>query len=348
MLEFLRIQRFKTLLDASFPLSNLNLFTGLNGMGKSSVIQALLLLRQSHEVNVLSNRGLLLKGSYLNLGVGQDVLAAQAEINSIAFLLKYGSAHAQDGALLDKIRAFRSIATRQPFLSDDDMADGGDLLEVREASCAVPLSALQAAYWHDAPLVGFPTQAPWDASPLDVIVRTLGADGNLHEAAAQIMNLHSMAALSAIAPTWRTARDAAIQSGRQVWRDRDALFPALVLCGRTESQLCSWSQNATLLGQVIEDLRLLSDFTEKWRANDIAAYSHDALKAFGLQRRVSGESESCANNPKRKAERTFYLPHGEKAYFENHIKLAQGFRIHFYPNAGDQTVYVAYIGVHLS
>jgi predicted ATPase len=88
MLEFLRIQRFKTLFDAQFPLSNLNLFTGLNGMGKSSLIQALLLLRQSHEVNALQKKGLLLKGNYLNLGTGQDILSMQADINSIEFLLK--------------------------------------------------------------------------------------------------------------------------------------------------------------------------------------------------------------------------------------------------------------------
>jgi predicted ATPase len=89
MLEFIRIQRFKTLLDASFPLSNLNLFTGLNGMGKSSLIQTLLLLRQSYERNILGHKGLLLKGDYLSLGVGQDVLSAQAETNSFEFLIKW-------------------------------------------------------------------------------------------------------------------------------------------------------------------------------------------------------------------------------------------------------------------
>lgn len=91
MLEFIRIQRFKTLLDASFPLSNLNLFTGLNGMGKSSLIQTLLLLRQSYERNTLGKRGLLLKGDYLSLGVGKDVLSSssQTKIDSIEFLLKW-------------------------------------------------------------------------------------------------------------------------------------------------------------------------------------------------------------------------------------------------------------------
>lgn len=60
MIEFINIQNFKTLLNASFPLGNLNLFSGLNGMGKSTLVQSLLLLRQSYERNTLKTKGLLL------------------------------------------------------------------------------------------------------------------------------------------------------------------------------------------------------------------------------------------------------------------------------------------------
>jgi predicted ATPase len=91
MLEFIRIQRYKALVDASFPLSYLNLFSGLNGMGKSSLIQTLLLLRQSFEKNVLSTKGLLLKGEYVNLGTGQDVLSEYADVNTIEFILTWVS-----------------------------------------------------------------------------------------------------------------------------------------------------------------------------------------------------------------------------------------------------------------
>lgn len=89
MLEFMRIQRFKTLLDASFPLSGLNLFSGLNGLGKSSLIQTLLLLRQSYERNTLLTRGLLLKGDYVSIGTGQDALSEQAHETTFDFLLKW-------------------------------------------------------------------------------------------------------------------------------------------------------------------------------------------------------------------------------------------------------------------
>ncbi len=89
MLKFIRIQRFKSLNDAQFPLAALNLFSGLNGMGKSSLIQTLLLLRQSFEKNTLPNKGLLLKGDYVSLGTGQDVFAENAEEETIKFTMNW-------------------------------------------------------------------------------------------------------------------------------------------------------------------------------------------------------------------------------------------------------------------
>ena len=89
MLEFIRIQRFKSLGDAEFPLAALNIFSGLNGMGKSSLIQTLLLLRQSMEKNTLTNKGLLLKGEYVSLGTGQDILSENAETETIEFTLAW-------------------------------------------------------------------------------------------------------------------------------------------------------------------------------------------------------------------------------------------------------------------
>lgn len=91
MLNFIRIQRFKSLNDASFPLSSLNLFSGLNGMGKSSLIQTLLLLRQSQEQNTLKEKGLLLKGEYVSVGTGQDILSENAEKETIDFTLVWNN-----------------------------------------------------------------------------------------------------------------------------------------------------------------------------------------------------------------------------------------------------------------
>ncbi|MBN6033241.1 AAA family ATPase [Pantoea ananatis] len=89
MIEFINIQNFKTLLNASFPLGNLNLFSGLNGMGKSTLVQSLLLLRQSYERNTLKTKGLLLNGDYVNIGTGKDALSSFSEQEEIIFTIKW-------------------------------------------------------------------------------------------------------------------------------------------------------------------------------------------------------------------------------------------------------------------
>jgi len=92
MLQFIRVQRFKSLKDASFPVADLNIFSGLNGMGKSSLIQSLLLLRQSYEKNTLLDKGLLLKGDYVTVGTGKDVLTENVDNETIEFTLKWADA----------------------------------------------------------------------------------------------------------------------------------------------------------------------------------------------------------------------------------------------------------------
>lgn len=70
MIKKLHIKNFKALRDVNFNLSNINIFTGLNGMGKSTVLQSLLLLRQSRKsvINSLSFNGKLIElGSFADV-----------------------------------------------------------------------------------------------------------------------------------------------------------------------------------------------------------------------------------------------------------------------------------------
>ena len=70
MISKIKVENFKAILNAEFELRNLNFLTGLNGMGKSSLIQILLLLKQSSNIN-----GLKLNGEYCKLGYWLDVLS---------------------------------------------------------------------------------------------------------------------------------------------------------------------------------------------------------------------------------------------------------------------------------
>lgn len=83
MLNYLSLRNFKSIKDEGFELRKLNIFTGFNGMGKSSVLQSLLLLRQSRDKHLLPKIGLSLTGEYVRVGVGKDLLYMNAEDEEI-------------------------------------------------------------------------------------------------------------------------------------------------------------------------------------------------------------------------------------------------------------------------
>lgn len=71
MIESIEIKNFKSIKEKYFNLKNLNVLLGLNGQGKSSFIQSLLLLRQSDELE----KGILrLNGDLINIGTSRDAL----------------------------------------------------------------------------------------------------------------------------------------------------------------------------------------------------------------------------------------------------------------------------------
>ncbi len=88
MISELSIARFKAIRKAVLPLQRFNLLAGINGMGKSTCLQSLLLLRQSCMARTLPQLGLLLRGSLLDLGRGEDVLHQFEDEESIEFRIK--------------------------------------------------------------------------------------------------------------------------------------------------------------------------------------------------------------------------------------------------------------------
>lgn len=90
MIKYIQIENFKSLKRIALPLSNLNLFFGMNGVGKSSVIQSLLLLRQSFWENRRKCMDLLYtNGELVRLGTGKDIFCQNADDDVIRVYLKY-------------------------------------------------------------------------------------------------------------------------------------------------------------------------------------------------------------------------------------------------------------------
>ena len=84
MLRLLHIDNYKIHKHLRLELGNLTVLTGLNSSGKSSVIQSLLLLRQSYQQSVL-NEGLALNGDLLSIGLCRDALCQMADEDYMSF-----------------------------------------------------------------------------------------------------------------------------------------------------------------------------------------------------------------------------------------------------------------------
>jgi len=91
-IDRVKIKNFKSLKDIDISLSNLTLITGVNSSGKSSFIQALLLIKQNQsKFNNLSRPEQLLSinGAYVQLGNKKDILYQELSRENIKIELIY-------------------------------------------------------------------------------------------------------------------------------------------------------------------------------------------------------------------------------------------------------------------
>ena len=86
MLTRLVISNFKSHLHSDIEMRNLTILTGINGCGKTSLIQALLLLRQTNMKGRLRD-GLDLNTPLCKIGIGNDALCQYASEGKIEFSL---------------------------------------------------------------------------------------------------------------------------------------------------------------------------------------------------------------------------------------------------------------------
>jgi len=78
-IDRVQIKNFKSLKNIDIKLSNLTLITGVNSSGKSSLIQALLLLKQNEDNLYFNSKKYLdINGKYIKLGNKKDILTINA------------------------------------------------------------------------------------------------------------------------------------------------------------------------------------------------------------------------------------------------------------------------------
>lgn len=89
MIDRIVLRNFKCFDNLDLSCAPLTVLCGVNGMGKSSIIQALLVLRQSAASGDLGQGKLFLGGELTDIGTGQDVLFEDADEDVVVFKLHH-------------------------------------------------------------------------------------------------------------------------------------------------------------------------------------------------------------------------------------------------------------------
>ena len=90
MIRTVTLERFKTFHSQTFELAPLTMLSGINSMGKSSFIQALLMMWEATRAagSMGEIRTLSLKGNYYSLGTAADALFCDAEEDSFRIAIQ--------------------------------------------------------------------------------------------------------------------------------------------------------------------------------------------------------------------------------------------------------------------
>ena len=89
MIQSISLTNFKCFSSVTLNLARLNVFAGINGCGKSTVIQSLLALRQSTQSGSLAQGRVQLRGNLTDLGTAREVYCAAPNSDSIEITIKH-------------------------------------------------------------------------------------------------------------------------------------------------------------------------------------------------------------------------------------------------------------------
>jgi len=278
---------------------------------------------------------------------GQDQSLRRIELARGYFLQDWLNKSNTDPELKDWCRFVKMIETRQPLFETADLTHIDGKLEVGLPGYAAGNPVLLAAFYFNTFLASFTAIADWTRFHINVWVFNLGDDPEL--TVSTLPNLCDSASLDEHGDVLNQRRNALLSTAKEIWQRRTEFFPHLTLLdNQIGTSLKNWSARNDILTKARDALNVLESFCNQWIAGRYAEYRHEYLIELGLAAEVSGESNSVYDTPKKKKEREFWLENGQKIYCENHVKLPDGYRLHFYPEPAEKRIYIAYLGPHLT
>lgn len=129
-----------------------------------------------------------------------------------------------------------------------------------------------------------------------------------------------------------------INSGYDLWERREEVFPNLIFCEQTKTQIYENHGKSHIIS-VIKRLEILNKYYDENLKFEI--------KLLGFNART--ESETVMKTPKLKERRKFKKPDNIEEYFFEHISFTGDYpgRIYFKADDNSHKIYIGYIGKHL-
>lgn len=277
----------------------------------------------------------------------QDKSLMGLELANGYFVRNWFASAGKVAELADWCRFLKSLETKQPLFETVDIESVGDTVEVGLLEEGSGKQVLLAAFYFETFLASFTALAAWANSHIKVWVFELGATPE--QRGETLLNLSDSVSLGVHGDELKQRRNALLKTAKDIWLQRADLFPHITLLpNQIGTSLQGWSARQDVLLKARDALNVLESFSDKWLADEYVEYRHEYLRDLGLAADVSGESDSVNNDPKKKKERMFWLDDGRHVYCENHVKLPDGYRLHFYADSANKRIYVAYLGPHLT
>ncbi|MDO0925313.1 AAA family ATPase [Streptomyces sp. TG1A-8] len=320
MINRITLINFKAFRRLELPLGPLTLLTGLNSSGKSSVLQALGLLRQSYETQMLirarrAGGGLLLNGDLVTLGTAQDVLHEDfgpvEELPSVREPL-VGFVIEEDGEQRTWAAAYD---IRHPDRDVMPLAEGSVRAHLAEQPFQLPVAH------------------PWQTDHVTLERAELVEDDEgtleMRRDTVDVRHLSADPHLDGHLEWIRKARRESVTTGLRIWDGRTDLYPHLTFLPRVEGQLGGLNPH-----WVVPVRRALERLEEAVAAWDPAATAEPEWRS-----KVSPEGET------RKRVCRFADLDGETRTFDLHARFTPGAgRIHFRLVPEERTIRLAHIG----
>lgn len=239
----------------------------------------------------------------------------------------------------DAQRIIRNDATKLPYLEDiPDVEDRIRLFDFKLNNNVA--HGCGAAYLLESIAISLACRDIWNIDQIDIDIEELDeTTADIKEYSSPIRHVSCIDHVMTHAEWIQERLQSSVQNGSDLLKKASDWFPHIRFTDNAEAQINDMTSGTPQLRQVVIKLFVMNTHCSQWISGGFVA---DTLP------NVSRESSTVRDNPELRGKRTFKCKDGIERFFEWHARLTPDeWRLHFYPDGGNHTIIIGYVGPHL-